>query len=79
MRSFQDVMNESGLTRNFRMSNLGCSRVMDLYNDWRKTIAPEWRSGAIIQMQCKGSGLRLVLEDGAVMTVKLHRERGRRR
>jgi hypothetical protein len=72
-------MDESGITLNLRLGNRSCCRVMDLYDDWRKTIALEWRSGAIIEMQCKGSDLLLVLEDGAVMTVKLHRERGRRR
>ena len=79
MRSFQDAADESGLTRNFHMSNLGCSRVMDLYNGWQKTIAPEWRSGAIVEMQLrrKSSVLLLTLEGGATMTIKLQTGKGK--
>jgi hypothetical protein len=72
MRSFQDAIDESGIARkNFRPSNRSCCLIMDLYDDWRKTIAPGWRSGAIVSMQCKGSVLHLTFEDGATMTVKL--------
>jgi hypothetical protein len=72
MRSFQDAIDESGITRkNFRLSNRGCCRIMCLYDDWRKTIAPEWRSGGIVELQCKDGALHLSLEDGAKMTVKL--------
>jgi hypothetical protein len=81
MRSFQDVADASGITRNFRIGNLSCCAVALLYNDWQKTVAPEWRSGTIVgmQVQGRGSGLLLTLEGGATMTVKLHRERGRQR
>ena len=72
MRSFQDVFDESGIARKgFRLSNRSCCRVMDLYDDWRKTIAPGWRGGAIVSLQCEGDVLRLTLKDGAAMTVKL--------
>lgn len=72
MRSFQDAIDESGITRkNFRPGNRSFCRLMDLYDGWRKTIAPGWRNSAIVSMQCKGSVLRLTLEDGATMTIKL--------
>lgn len=54
---------------------------MDLYDDWRKTVAPEWRSSAIVGMQVQGDGsvLLLTLKDGVTMVIKLRREQGRRR
>jgi hypothetical protein len=73
MKSFQEFVDEVGITRRFRMSSRNLSRLADLYDVWRTEAPPSaWECGYVVGWQRVREGvLHMTLSSGAVIEVRL--------